>query len=361
MDFSTSDADFKVLFGSTKAATIYHPLRQLCYIVRISLSIVARRSLDDISELLFAAINDGVQSFQVAYSEVLVDVKENGIRTLSNLGIATAKESAHEVRAGNSKPTCLYVLTDEYGRIINTLIAQREPLKSDQTTNEVLGPFIQYFLTLKRMSEGVPFLYLRTVTCGIFPLALGELSGWTHSPEFSRMLDLSKTDILRALKEVIPANNEDGLTQTQQDNLFEPMRRLYNGYMFPGMDEDVDAVFNPALCRAFFFELETDKICCRWMLEAAAVKGGPLPVASLSSSTTPPRLSESLLRLLLSQPSLAAGIAQDLVESDELMVPKEDINARLTVRDLIESGPSIGTLRAYCCTTSVFLGLCVSG
>ncbi|KAK1858160.1 hypothetical protein I4F81_000771 [Pyropia yezoensis] len=82
------------------------------------------------------------------------------------------------------------------------------------------------------------------------------------------------------------------------------------------------------------------------MLKAAAVKGGPLPEASLSSSTTPPRLSESLLSLFLSQPSLAAGIAQDLVESDELRVPKVDFKVRFTVRDLIESGPSIGTHHA---------------
>eukprot|EP00170_Pyropia_yezoensis_P006418 contig_26155_g6439 len=110
------------------------------------------------------------------------------------------------------------------------------------------------------MSEDVPFLYLRTVTCGISPLALGESSGWkpqylTFSPQFSRTLGLSKADVLRALNEVIPADNEGGLTQTQQNNLFDLMHRLYTGYMFPGMEDDVDAVFNPALCRAFFYEL----------------------------------------------------------------------------------------------------------
>lgn len=127
VDRFTTNADFQVLFGGTKAAAIYHPLRQQCHIVRISLSIDARRPLHEIPELLSAAVNDGVRSFQVAYPDVHVNVEENGIRTLSSLGIAIAKISAREVRAGNTKRTCLYVLTDEYDRIINTFIAQREP------------------------------------------------------------------------------------------------------------------------------------------------------------------------------------------------------------------------------------------
>ncbi|KAK1858159.1 hypothetical protein I4F81_000770 [Pyropia yezoensis] len=182
VDRFTTNADFQVLFGGTKAAAIYHPLRQQCHIVRISLSIDARRPLHEIPELLSAAVNDGVRSFQVAYPDVHVNVEENGIRTLSSLGIAIAKISARE-------------------------------------------------------SSGWKPQYL------------------TFSPQFSRTLGLSKADVLRALNEVIPADNEGGLTQTQQNNLFDLMHRLYTGYMFPGMEDDVDAVFNPALCRAFFYEL----------------------------------------------------------------------------------------------------------
>jgi len=264
-DKATTPEQWDTLFGGLDIHTNPTELRGHYQVLKLDFSKASDAgSVEKMSALLTSHINRRCQRFGAKYgydvSESMQDAGDEVIVRDENDAMFTLETLAEAVHARGEE---LYLIVDEYDRYANVCLLDREDVDQDGFKKAVMdtdGPIKRFFSTLKSL-EADGYVSRLFVT-GLLRLAISDAYASNNvqltsaNRDVGAALGFTSKEIVRAVSELkLGATDEE--RQRFEEQALDLIKTYFNGYRFPGVDDD--GLYCPQLCLNAFINLCDEK------------------------------------------------------------------------------------------------------
>ena len=264
-DKATTSEQYGTLFGGLDIHKNPTKLRGHFQVLNLDFSVAATGSVEDMNALLTKHINDECLKFGGKYGyNISTDMIEAADPELiyydENDGMHTLRTLAQAVHARGEE---LYLIVDEYDRYANVCLLDREDVDSDGYKKAVIdtdGPIKRFFSTLKFL-EADGYISRLFVT-GLLRLAISDpyasnnIQLTSANRDVGAALGFTSKEVVRAVRELeLGAAGEE--RQRFEEQALDLIKTYFNGYRFPGVDDD--GLYCPQLCLNVFIQLCDEK------------------------------------------------------------------------------------------------------
>ena len=231
--------------------------------LNLDFSVAATGNVEDMNALLTEHINDECLAFGGKYGynistdmieaatdpELIYHDENAAMFTLSKLGSAV-----------HARGEELYLIVDEYDRYANVCLLDREDVDQDGFKKAVMDMASQFFSTLKTL-EAKGFISRLFVT-GLLrlatsdPYASNNIQLTSANRDVGAALGFTSKEVVRAVRDLeLGAAGEE--RQRFEEQALDLIKTYFNGYRFPGVDDD--GLYCPQLCLNVFIQLCDEK------------------------------------------------------------------------------------------------------
>ena len=265
-DKATTSEQWDTLFGGLDIHKNATKLRGHFQVLKLDFSVAATGSVEDMNALLTEHINDECLAFGGKYGynistdmieaatdpELIYHDENDAMFTLETLGTAV-----------HARGEELYLIVDEYDRYANVCLLDREDVDQDgfkKAVMELQSWSSRFFSTLKSLEPKgcISRLFvtgrLRLATSD--PYASNNIQLTSANRDVGAALGFTSKEVVRAVRELeLGAAGEE--RQRFEEQALDLIKTYFNGYRFPGVDDD--GLYCPQLCLNVFIQLCDEK------------------------------------------------------------------------------------------------------
>lgn len=267
-DKATTSEQWDTLFGGLNIHKNPTKLRGHFQVLNLDFSEGAQAagSVEDMNALLTEHINfmclkfGGKYGYNISTDKIEVATDPELIYHHENNAMFTLETLGTAVHARGEE---LYLIVDEYDRYANVCLLDREDVDQDGYTKAVIdtdGPIKVFFSKVKSL-EADGYISRLFVT-GLLRLAISDAYASNNvqltsaNRDVGAALGFTSKEVVRAVSELeLGAAGEE--RQRFEEQALDLIKTYFNGYRFPGVDDD--GLYCPQLCLNVFINLCDEK------------------------------------------------------------------------------------------------------